>query len=139
MIFRGQRSHQRLNSCWGSQSTPFEDIASGAHIEYVLFDLSHLPLAEGLGTNLRSDIASWVKEHKAFTRDDVALLLYPYSSVFPESMMVAKACPCVQCCMVLPVGSSSVAFRNILIATQSSVDARTRLSVVHYQARGCDL
>jgi hypothetical protein len=91
------------------------------------FDRSHLPLAKDSETNLRADIAAWEKEHEAFAKDDVALLLDLYSSVSAESMMVAKACPEHAVCMALPVGGRSLAFRNILIATHSTGDARTRL------------
>jgi hypothetical protein len=74
------------------------------------FDPTHLPLGKDSEVNLRADKASWEREHDAFTKSDVALLLDLYSSVSLESLMVAKACPEHALCMALPVGSRSLAF-----------------------------
>jgi hypothetical protein len=101
--------------------------ATAAQLADNTFDVRHLPLAKDSEANLRADIASWEREHDKFSKDDIALLLDLYSSVSPESMMVAKACPEHAVCMALPVGARSLAFRNILIATHSTGDARTRL------------
>ena len=98
------------------------------------FDRSNLTLAKDSETNLRADISSWEREHETFNKCDVSLLLDLYTSVSPESMMFAKACPEHALCMALPVGSRSIAFRNILIATHSTDETFQVQPTVPHQA-----